>query len=432
MKNAVIALARRALPLMNATHRHEAESIIARFEREGNDGADLFADYRRRAGAAFAGDLQPVATALAAALHAISGAAVVDRANSGALIGLRALLPGLLREVNKRRGFQEVLTVAMAHAFFTMFHAETGTSPMRTANADEAQVGRVLFSEEPVVTAAMDQWRSRSVFETDLSSAELRGFSQQLRNRSIFSARTTNAEYLAKIAETVDEILAGRINLPEGRIRLMRKLKELGYDPAIGFPGDMAAIPPAERESLRDLSSEMRIDLVLETNVRMAQGYAQVLAGNSEQMRYSYPAYELVRLYLRHTPRGSVESKTVGWEVRWHDAAESVGWEGVSRIAFETGRLIALKDSPIWQALGDGVGGYIDTLLNPFPPFAFRSGKAWKVVPRAEAIALQLIADEALPGATAATLTPGQKEIVKIVDDMPADLRAELEKELGL
>ena len=53
--------------------------------------------------------------------------------------------------------------------------------------------------------------------------------------------------------------------------------------------------------------------------------------------------------------------------------------------------LVALKNSPIWQALGDGVGGYNDTLGNPYPPFAFDSGMAWVGVDRSECIKLGLV-----------------------------------------
>lgn len=403
MKAAVIALARRALPLMNAQHRHEAEKLIAHFER--SETPEPFAAYLRRAAAAWEADLHGVRTALVSALHAES----ID-----ALAGFRHLLPGLLRQANESPALAGVLAEAMAHGFYTAFQGE---DPERTANA------AVLLSEDPTVTEAMTQWRSRSILPVDVGSAELRGLQREIAMRSVFSARTTNADYLTKIAEVVDDILSSKINLPEGRIRLMRKLKQLGYSPERGFPGDMEMIPPAERGSLQDLSSERRIDLVMETNVRLAQGYAQVLAGSTPYALQAYPGWELVRLYLRDVPRGSAESHSIGWQRRWSDAGESVLWEGAAE-----GALVALKDSPIWPALGDGAGGYADTLGNPFPPFAFRSGYAWRAVDRARCAELGLTAT---PVAKPATLTPGQKEVLRIVEGMPADLRAELERELA-
>ena len=423
MKATVIQLARRALPLMRGERRVEAVRLIADLERTENADRGPFEVYRQRAARAFEKDLHAIGKAMAGALHAES---------LEALRGLRHLLPGLMREANEAPALAEVLEEAMVHAFYTSF-AEESKVATATANAANDRIGNVLFSEEPVVTDAMKQWRSRQVFETDLSSAELRGFSAQLRNRSVFSARTTNADYLKEVAKVVDDILDAKINQAEGRIRLMRKLKQLGYDPAVGFPQDMASIPPAERGSLEDLSSAKRIDLILETNVRMARGYAQMVAGKDSYNRYAYPGWELIRLYVRETPRGSAESKSVGWFTRWHDAGDSVGWVGAVKDP-----MIARKDSAIWQALGDGAGGYIDTLLNPFPPFAFGSGMAWSAVSRARCVELGLMVEDGkseigengpvpLP-----PLSPSQKEIIRVFNEMPPDLQAELERELGL
>jgi hypothetical protein len=55
--------------------------------------------------------------------------------------------------------------------------------------------------------------------------------------------------------------------------------------------------------------------------------------------------------------------------------------------------MVALKDDPIWQALGDGDGGYDDTLGNPFAPFAFNSGYETLDVSRKESVSLGLIGE---------------------------------------
>ena len=57
------------------------------------------------------------------------------------------------------------------------------------------------------------------------------------------------------------------------------------------------------------------------------------------------------------------------------------------------GRMAALKSSGIWQALGDGEGGFNDTLGNPYPPFAFRSGMWTVELDRGEAEELGLLAE---------------------------------------
>ena len=283
-----------------------------------------------------------------------------------------------------------------------------------------------VLDDTGTVTEALKQWRSREVFTTDLSSREIIGFSKELRMRSVFSARVTNADYLQEIADTVDGLLSGKFGMAEARFRLFKKLKQLGYDPAVGFPDDMAAIPPAERGTLQDLSSDARITLVLETNMRIAANYGRMVEGNSPYARYAYPAWELVRLYQRHTPRGTPESHTAGWEARWRDAGDSVNWEGAV-----TQPMAALKDSPIWQALGDGAGGYDDTLSNPFPPFAFNSGLAWRAVDRKDCVLFGLITGEETPGEMEGSLLPGADEINEVFARLSPDLRDELDREIS-
>lgn len=287
------------------------------------------------------------------------------------------------------------------------------------------------YTRDPVVTEALKQWRGRVVWPTDFSSADLQGLSAQLRQRAVFSARTTNADYLAEVQHIVDEMLSGKINMAEGRYQLMRKLKELGYDPEKGFPQDMAKVPRAERDSLQDLGSEKRLDLLLETNQRVAANYGRVVAGNTESARYAYPAWELVRLYLRRTPRGERRGKggvleadpDNAWPTRWAKAGETVEWQGAAKEV-----MVALKDSPIWLALGEGAGGYHDTLGHPFPPFAFRSGMAFKAVPRATVKELGLLEGKTTPQPVAVTLTPGEQEIAHAINRLSPELRARLEQ----
>ena len=297
------------------------------------------------------------------------------------------------------------------------------------------------------VTEAIKQWRSREVFPVDLSSEEILGFSRELRMRSVFSARTTNAEYLQEIADTVDGMLSGKFAMAEGRYRLFRKLKQLGYDPEIGFPGDMANIPPAERGSLQDLSSDARLNLVLETNMLIAANYGRMIDGNRPYARHAYPAWELVRLFQRNVPRGTPESHTAGWQARWQDAGDAVGWVGAVEAPARRagGPMIARKDSPIWQSLGNGAGGparraggYTDTLSNPFPPFAFNSGMAWKSVGRKRCLELGLIAGDEVPeemkghhACRQAGLAPGAKEVNDIFERLSPDLEEELRRELA-
>ena len=56
--------------------------------------------------------------------------------------------------------------------------------------------------------------------------------------------------------------------------------------------------------------------------------------------------------------------------------------------------MIALKGAEVWQNLGDGEGGYEDTLGLPYPPFAFNSGMWVEDISREEAIGLGLLSGD--------------------------------------
>ena len=277
-----------------------------------------------------------------------------------------------------------------------------------------------LDTTSPPATHALLQWRARRPMPTHLSSVELRSLGRDVWRRSVVSARTTNAAYLDEVASVLDDMLAGKIEMATAKMRLYFKLKELGYDPETGFPDDMGKVPPAERGSLRDLSSQKRLTLVLETNRRIAAGYGRMMQGNEPYALYAWPAWELVRIYDRNVPRGSAESHSAGWARRWHDAGGP----------YTEGRMIALKDSPVWQALGNGAGGYEDGLGNPFPPFAFNSGMGWEAVRREECLRLGIITGEDTPEATEAELVPGDEQLDKFLATMTPDMRAELRREL--
>lgn len=140
----------------------------------------------------------------------------------------------------------------------------------------------------------------------------------------------------------------------------------------------------------------------------VANGAQQFLAQNFDQTRLDeFPALELHRVYDREVPRGFrygkggaiVPDPGQDWPSRWRAAAQESGDEIAARILRETGRMIALKSSGIWPALGNGAGGYDDALGNPFAPFAINSGFDTDEVSREDAVALGLMGgdDEAEP-----------------------------------
>lgn len=237
--------------------------------------------------------------------------------------------------------------------------------------------------EEPIPFAeAVETLRARQLLPTDLGTAALRQLDAGLREVSLFSARTTKAAPLQKAKDVLEQLLQGTTNVATARMEMQDLYDELGYTPEGGFPGDVGlGIPPAEPGELRDLSSNKRIDLLLETNLRLEANRALQRRGQTDFALYAWPCYELVRIYPRRVPRGEEEpTPSEGWPERWEQCGGS----------FYDGRMIARKDDDIWSMLGDS-SRFDDALDTDVPPFAFNSGYGWREIEREEAIALGVI-----------------------------------------
>lgn len=249
---------------------------------------------------------------------------------------------------------------------------------------------------------ALARAQARGVLPLDLSSADIRAqVAKLIRENSVFVSRMTSARAVQAVKERVERLMQGGRGNDLAQLRLELKkifLEELGYDPATGFPGDeQLGIPPAEPGSLRDLSSDRRINFFLTTQEELMRGAAQKARGEDGSRLVQFPAWELVRIKHREVPRGSEASGTKGWVDRWIQAGGKLLTDAKghtititdSPFADERGqaRLIALKTDPVWQALGDS-DIFDDALDVSHPPFAFNSGKSWREVHHSEARAL--------------------------------------------
>lgn len=191
---------------------------------------------------------------------------------------------------------------------------------------------------------------------TQLDSETIRlRVAQRVREQAFFSAQMTLKAYLKDLQKLLAAYAEGKMDASEVRVRARSKLAELHYAPLTGGEG-----------TLKDHRSPARLNLTLRTNVQMAASMAQRDIGEDPLLARAYPAWELVCGGYRNVHRKD-------WDKRWQAAGEAVQWQG----ALKGRRMIALKTSPIWEALGRGAGGFRDTLGNPYPPFAFGSSYEW-------------------------------------------------------
>lgn len=212
----------------------------------------------------------------------------------------------------------------------------------------------------------------RGLLPTTLSSAEIAALDAQIRTQAFFSARVAQLEILSGMQEQLAALVRGEspgpgqyTNPATVRLRLKEMLADLDYQPA----------DPADAGTIKDLRTDGRLNLIIETNEKMATGFGQWLQSTDPDVIDAFPAWELVRVEDRIEKRD--------WKTRWRDAAGRVGDEVADGTLRRTGRMIARKTSEIWTALSRfGI---------PQAPFDFNSGMDVRDIGRREAIDLGVI-----------------------------------------
>lgn len=213
----------------------------------------------------------------------------------------------------------------------------------------------MMFTAPLPFKEALQSREVRTILRTTGKTADLEQLEPAVRERAIFSATVTSAELLDLVDRGVSAILTAKDDQATVRLGLKQLLSQLDYRPAAEKAG-----------GLEDLSSDRRLNLIIETNVDLARGYGQWVQGQAADVLDEWPAQELVRERASEVPRD--------WAARWAQAGGQ----------FFGGRMIALKNDAIWRK--------ISRFELPYPPFDFNSGMGVVDIGRDEAEALGLLA----------------------------------------
>ena len=247
------------------------------------------------------------------------------------------------------------------------------------------------FGQQPFVEAVQSLAR-RGVLPTSLDTAGLRELSKEVREEAFFSARNQIERVLEGQKAAIMSILepsqvrrADRVTAenPEGwvtegfnpttaRVRIKELLQEADYRPEAGEEG-----------TIKDLSSDRRIDLVVDTQTRLAQGRGMQLQGLDADVVEMWPAWELYRQEERKEKRD--------WLARFMAAGQQSGRALGDGWTVQGGEMVALKGHPIWEALGSSAL-FDDGLDVSYPPFAFSSGMWVREVDRKRCEELGILA----------------------------------------
>lgn len=211
---------------------------------------------------------------------------------------------------------------------------------------------------------AIQSQQARRILPTDLRSDMLQRIPAQVRAHARFSAAMVHGGYLVDIDRTLQAVLRGEMDTATALRELDQSLEALGYDRQPG------------RGPLTEHRSYSRRKLILDTTTAQAGNYGQWIQGQTEVARKLYPAYEFYRATNAREPRD--------WESRW--------LAGGARLY--GGRMIALKDDPIWT------NPTFNRLGTPYPPFDWGSGMRMRQIDRDECIELGLIKPDQQVAAT--------------------------------
>lgn len=223
-------------------------------------------------------------------------------------------------------------------------------------------------------SAARQVMASRKILPTSLSAAELEQIDSSLLRGASFSARVTKADFVGRAVDLVNQIVDPLLHPQEsGAYMNKAKARELLKEAlsAMGYDATAEGVVPG---SLRDLSSDGRLNLIIDTNAEMISAQARAVQGNDETVLDAYPCKELVRVSnFSAVSRGTARD----WPQRWRDGGGQF---------YGGGRMIARKDDPVWTDRAFSRFG------NPYEPFDYNSGMGTREISRTEAIALGVMA----------------------------------------
>jgi hypothetical protein len=253
----------------------------------------------------------------------------------------------------------------------------------------------------------------------NIGTAAIQTLEPEIRERAFFSARTPYAGYLADIQRNLQNLIQPEAKItPEGmiptvsgeslspaqvRAKMKQQLAALNYQP-----------DPEKRGGLQDLSTDLRTNLIIKTQLQMARGYGSWRESQNPEILDAFPADELYRALDRKIPRD--------WQQRWNEARAKLGAATTATKAYdkETGPFIALKNDPIWTQ--------ISIFGNPYPPFDFGSGRRVRDIDRQTALDMKVLAPDQVVQPQETTLN---QEIEMPTGNIPAPLLQALAESLG-
>lgn len=264
----------------------------------------------------------------------------------------------------------------------------------------------------------VDIFRRKKIDARPMSTRERAMLPAAERVNSIFTADTEKASLLQRLANMLDDFLAGKrqeIILPDGTSTMVGVMQGKAdfIAKARGFMAAEGMTPDARDNHITNIGARSRLALIFDTYTRSCYGQARWESGMTPEMLHAYPAWRFVRHPGARMPRPL-----------------HVLHEGAVRLKTDFQFWAVEMNSP-------AIGGF----LLPWPLYGFNSWMDIESVSRAECIRAGLIGPNWAPGPVdlsqfGATLPERlmnrSASVQKIKDPaLAARLRESLKKRLG-
>lgn len=232
-----------------------------------------------------------------------------------------------------------------------------------------------------------DVLASKVSVPSELRTKELAILPDWIRERAFFMASVDRAEVLDAFRGKVASMAEGELSLQQARKLLREDLDKLDYKPL-----------PGQEGTIKDLTSERRMNVALQTNLLQVNGYARWT--RQQGALDSFPAQKFTRHRMSVKPREN-------WPERFAEAVSNTTSDGADIPA-----MAALVNHPCWVALS--------VFGSPYPPFDFNSGMGLDMMDRDEAEVLGLLPGEDADPDHAAMMEPQDRGLNETLEASPA------------
>lgn len=208
--------------------------------------------------------------------------------------------------------------------------------------------------------AAVKTIARKTPIGSQLTSSEWSDIPAELRHRAMFSSRVENVRFLQRTRDTLGDFLTGARDtnaLGETSLRTGSRAQFVQQMQDFALAEGMGPVAPEDAGTIKDITSQPRLELIHDINTQQADAYGDYLQGMDTDILDAYPAQRFIRVIQVKEPRQT-----------------HTQYEGIVRLK---------NDTAFWTRVNQDFG-------TPYAPWGWGCGHDVEDVDRAEAEKLGL------------------------------------------